>query len=63
MKFNHAHCKLCGADKFSEHEVMAYDMTIHGLRKRDLEGRQPGCGVLIVCLDCCTEIHDSLLGT
>jgi hypothetical protein len=66
MKFNYARCRLCGLDSFDVNNFNAnfnaYELKDSHLVRVDLEGANPWCGCMCICLECCTDIHDSLLG-
>ena len=50
MKFNHTVCKVCGHAKFDENDINAYQITEGKLESVDLDGQQPWCGIICVCV-------------
>ena len=58
MKFILAQCRVCGVDFFQPDEVVAFCRTPTELRRIDLDGQQPWCGMFCICRKCIRAIAE-----
>jgi hypothetical protein len=46
---------------FNIQQVRAFRVEQEHIVPVDLKGQQPWCGLVIVCWECCKDIHNSML--
>lgn len=63
MKFMFTPCTVCRKDFFQPDEVVAFYRISAELRRIDLDGQQPWCGVHCIChrcIDVISKVRDEV---